>query len=615
MPALSETRQNQITIALLAVMLSAFAIISFASARTKSATADEPLHWLAGFMKLHYADFRVDAEDPPLAFYWAMLPHPPDTLKPDLTSSTWNEMLRYPWSQWSWVGPTFFRTSGFDPDLHLNRSRAVMTLLGVMLGIVIAWWARSISGRVAAIIACGLYCFDPNFIGHAPLVKNDVPIALVLIALAFAVYRAGEQVTILRLIAIALLSAAALTTKFSGVLFVPIVVAMLIARALIARPWLVLGRIITARATQFGVACAMVVLCGIVSYAGIWAAYGFRYSMTQNPREHPNFDVILRAVARNQLLLERPDAVPYDDTIANRAKNMTGVPRAMLWINEHRLLPEAWTAGFLQTYASTMRRPAFLNGQRSWTGWWYYFPLAFLYKTPIATLATLVIALAMIRRGRRFDRWTACCLAIPFAIYGASALTTNLNLGLRHIIPIIPIMCIWAGATLANARAMFPRFVPMATAILGIGLLIETLAAAPNYIAFFNVAAGGPRGGIELLGDSNLDWGQDLTLLRAWQRANPDADLILDYFGGGDPSYYVKHTLLIDPAKTDVAPLPAAIGRDESGRRKVLAISASKLQVIYPPHSLIPFYEYVQKHEPLAVLGGTIYLYELPLRN
>ena len=276
----------------------------------------------------------------------------------------------------------------------------------------------------------------------------------------------------------------------------------------------------------------------------------------------------------------------------------------MLWINQRHLLPEAWTAGFLQTYASTIRRPAFLNGQRSWTGWWYYFPLAFLYKTPLATLAMLLVALALIRRGRRFDRWATCCLAIPFALYGLSALTTNLNLGIRHIFPIIPIMYIWCGATLANARAVLRRFVPAVTSLLGVGLIIETIVAAPNYIAFFNLAAGSSRGGIRFLGDSNLDWGQDLTLLRHWQQQNPDAELILDYFGGSEPSHYVKHTLLFDPERPEVAPPPASFGRDESGRRKVLAISASKMQTIYPPHSLIPFYEYVQKHEPTAVLGG-----------
>jgi hypothetical protein len=615
MIALHETRQNQITIALLTLMLSAFAAISFLSARTKCATADEPLHWLAGFMRLHYDDFRVDAEDPPLAFYWAMLPHSSDSINVDLASPAWAEMIGYPWSQWNWVGPTFFRTKGFDPDVMLNRSRAVMTALGVMLGIVIAWWAWTVGGRVASLIACGLYCFDPNFLGHAPLVKNDVPIALVMIGLMFAIYRAGEQVTIGRLTAIALLCAASLTTKFSGVLFVPMVVALLIARAFIARPWLVLGRIVTSRRAKIYVAGAIIALSAAVSYAGIWAMYGFRYSFTPDPKTEADFAILLTATARNELLIKNPDVVPETADIAAQAEHPAPIVRLMLFVDAMHILPESWSAGFLKTYATTIRRPSFLMGEHRATGWWYYFPLAFAFKEPIATLGILVLALIVMRRGRKFDWWTICCLAVPFAIYALSALTTHLNLGVRHIFPIIPIMYIFAGAKLANARVTLPRFVPWMVGALGALLIIETVSFAPNYIAYFNVAAGGSRGGLTLLGDSNLDWGQDLPLLRKWQQANPDAQLILDYFGGCEPAHYVKHTVLLDPNKPEVAPAPASIGRDGTPGRKVLAVSASKLQGIYPPYSLWTFYDYIKRHRPIAVLGGTIYLYELPLHD
>ncbi|CAN5480323.1 phospholipid carrier-dependent glycosyltransferase [soil metagenome] len=614
MTALSENRQNAITIALLALMLTSFVVLSYGSVRTKSATADEPLHALAGFMRIHYGDFRIDAEDPPLFSYWAMLPHPGDAINIDLRSPAWNYMIEYPWSQWNFVGPTMYRTAGLDPDAFLNRSRAMMTALGVFLGILIAWWACDLGGRVAGLIACGLYCFDPNFLAHAPLVKNDVSLALVMCALMFAVYRAGERVTIGRAVAIALLCAAGLTVKFSGTLLVPMVIVLLFARGLIPRPWLVLGRIVTARSTQFAVALSVILFAAVVSYAGIWAAYGFRYSITPDPAVRANIPVILRAAARNQLLVEQPDVSLDDAAIAERAAHPSLKLRAVLWINDHHLLPEAWTSGLLETYATTIRRPGFLLGDHRTTGWWYYFPLAFAFKTPLATLATLALAL-VVKRGRRFDRWTICCLAVPIAIYGASALTARLNLGVRHILPIVPFLFIWASVTIANARTVLPRFIVASLAILGAGLMVESIAAAPNYIAYFNVAAGGSRGGFKLLGDSNLDWGQDLFLLRQWQHENPDAELILDYFGGCEPAYYVRHTVLIDQTKPEIAPAPAALGRDASLHRQVLAVSASKLQGIYPPNALRPFYDFIARHTPFKVLGGTIYLYELPLRE
>jgi hypothetical protein len=258
-------------------------------------------------------------------------------------------------------------------------------------------------------------------------------------------------------------------------------------------------------------------------------------------------------------------------------------------------------------------------GDRRDTGWWYYFPLALLFKSPLATIATIIIAIVLaartrlVKRIRHLDRWTTCCLAIPLIIYGGSALASNLNLGVRHILPIVPLIFIWVGVTIAHARAFAPRFTGISVSMIGVVLLIESISAAPDYIAYFNVAFGGSRGGIRLLGDSNLDWGQDLKLLQHWQRVHPDVDLILDFFGGADPHYYVAFTPLIE---NDVAPNPGALGRgDNSGRRKVLAISATKLQGIYPPVALRPFYDYIRAHRPSEVLGGTIYLYELPLQQ
>src|SRR5262249_51970920 len=135
------------------------------------------------------------------------------------------------------------------------------------------------------------------------------------------------------------------------------------------------------------------------------------------------------------------------------------------------------------------------------------------------------------------------------------------------------------------------------------GLVTETLAATPNFIAFFNLACGGPRGGIKLVGDSNLDWGQDLTLLRDWQRKHPDVKLHVIYFGGAAPPYYV-----------DAVPFTLTdLQTRYSDGEHVLAIGATCLQNIYPPHH--PAYNELMRREPLEVLGGTVYLYRLPLRD
>ena len=71
------------------------------------------------------------------------------------------------WQQWQFVRPTLYQSPGVDPEGFVGRSRAMMTLLGVVLAALVAWWAWDLGGRWAALIAAGLYCLDPNFLGHA----------------------------------------------------------------------------------------------------------------------------------------------------------------------------------------------------------------------------------------------------------------------------------------------------------------------------------------------------------------------------------------------------------------------------------------------------------------
>ena len=76
-------------------------------------------------------------------------------------------------------------------DGLIFAARVKMTLLGVLLGAVIAWWAWR-WGDPAAVVACAAFCFDPNFLAYSPLVKNDMPIIVLLLFMA-AVWLIGQR--------------------------------------------------------------------------------------------------------------------------------------------------------------------------------------------------------------------------------------------------------------------------------------------------------------------------------------------------------------------------------------------------------------------------------------
>jgi len=175
-------------------------------------------------------------------------------------------------------------------------------------------------------------------------------------------------------------------------------------------------------------------------------------------------------------------------------------------------------------------------------------------------------------------------------------MTADFNLGLRHIFPVYPFMYVGAAWVIGASLRRSGRPARVAAGMPAVLLAGETLSAWPNYLAYFNVAAGGSRGGLKLLGDSNLDWGQDLPALAQWQKQHPHRPVALAYFGMADPAFY---GIRYDP----LPPWPPPPG---FAATHILAVSATHLQGIFDER----YAEYRQLPPPAEVLGGTIYLYD-----
>jgi hypothetical protein len=279
-------------------------------------------------------------------------------------------------------------------------------------------------------------------------------------------------------------------------------------------------------------------------------------------------------------------------------------------LNNYHLLPQAWLYGFIYTYGTSMARRAFLCGEIRIQGWWYYFPLAMLFKTPLATLISLASAAALcvllLRRNCPRQWWPICALVIAPIFYMAIAMHSNLNIGLRHILPVYPFLFIFIGVIAAAAYRRAPKITGPVLLLLFAGLLTETIAAYPDFIPFFNVAAGGSRGGIRLLSDANLDWGQDLPALAQWQKDHPNYQLYLSQFALPDPRFYKISYIEMKGAglqhEDETAP---------SGLPPVYAISAVNLQGTYvTPGVYRDIYKGFLRIKPFQILDGTIYLFD-----
>ncbi|HEX6099016.1 MAG TPA: glycosyltransferase family 39 protein [Thermoanaerobaculia bacterium] len=167
----------------------------------------------------------------------------------------------------------------------------------------------------------------------------------------------------------------------------------------------------------------------------------------------------------------------------------------LVWI---AIPPQHFLAGLESVREQTRHAPrGFLFGEFREGGWWYYFPIALFLKTPIPFL---ILAVAGLRRRLELALLAAAILGI--------AMTSNINIGVRHVLPI------YAPLAICAAVAIRIRWLNVA---LVAWLAIGSAFAHPDYLAWFNAFAG--REPYRILNDSNFDWGQDaLRLVRHARR-------------------------------------------------------------------------------------------------
>jgi hypothetical protein len=190
-------------------------------------------------------------------------------------------------------------------------------------------------------------------------------------------------------------------------------------------------------------------------------------------------------------------------------------------------------------------------------------------------------------------------------LYLFFAMLMRLDFGLRHLLPVYPFLFVGVGVAAALAAQRWRGATWVVVAVIVAGLATETVRAFPSYVPFFNAGALAWRNGADLLGESNVDLGQDLPLLAQWQRDHPDRKLYVSYFGPADPALYGIKAIDVRKQGMDVR------ARWPAERGAVIAVSATHLQGFAIEPEARSLYSQLRAREPLAILGGSIYLYDL----
>ncbi len=373
--------------------------------------------------------------------------------------------------------PSLAASNDYARLIWLARLSAIVTI-GIPLVILSYVSMRRASGRTAATIGTALIVLSPNLVAHSALGATDACFMMTAIAAMLTLARYIEHPSRTRLIALAFGLSLALASKYSAVALFPVVAAVLAIGAgtsegFVHRAW---------RASVLTLGLAAVAL------AVAWALHGF---------------ILVPSVTRQLRALRIPAPV------------------------------EGFAVQLIHQHSG---HPAFLLGQRSSSGWWYYLPVAFLLKSTTAELILIAIALYALAAGWRKTTPSGRVWRVALVVFGLTALSNRLDLGIRYALLLLP-LCIFV-ATEMLSRARMPRLGLAFSAALVLAQAASAISIGPHYLSYFNRFAGGPAEGYRYLADSNVDWGQDLPALRATLERIGARRTLLSYFGTAPPSAY-----------------------------------------------------------------------------
>ncbi len=520
---------------------------------TQSAAFDEGYTITYGYGYLNTGDARLSrGQNPPLTNVFVALPL---LLRDDVA---------FPTDHPAWAAGDIY---GFSDEFlwkaNVGRAEQLVLLarlpemaLALLLACMIYAFTRSAFGDLAALIALLLCVFDPNILAHGHIAGTDLGVTLFIFSTTWLWVLTLKRSSLRLAVMAGLLAGAALSTKYSAVWLVPLLVILALTYPRLRDRWKLRVK--------------MLIAAGLAAFVVIWGTFAFS----------------LGPVTPGGPAVPAPQYWESVGKVASRVESST---------------------------------PAFMLGQVSPAGFPLYYPFVFLVKTPLPALILLGVgAASLIARRKREDIavWLPPLLFMLAALISGLNLGYRLIL---PVLPFV-LMIAGQGAVSVITFSLrgqgqgkaVARMRPWGAAVTGVllaWLVIDSLSSAPSHLAYFNQLVNHDHD-YEALVDSNLDWGQDLIALREWQRANHVTDLNLAYFGTARPQAYgVSARLLPSFPLNDVG--PEADGFNAAAVPPGhYAISATSLQLgtLYTRWKL---YEAFKAREPDERVGRSFLIYDV----
>jgi len=521
-------------------------------AMCKTVTHDEIWHLPVGMLNWQTGEFHHDDLNPPLTRMWAALPG--WLFGPHVDEGT----------DATDIATKFVNGHGSYQYWYI-LGRIANLLFSVATILIVTKWSREWFGDAAGILTALLCCTEPNWLAHSSLVTPDAGLMLAFTATLYLLQRWWNQPTWKLAMALGVVSGLAQATKFTAILLYAVVIIVSVLQVVKSRG--------TSRRciVQF----ASVLLVSLL----VWNATYFFRGTGRTLRNY---------AFRSQTM----------QTIQASLESVSGVPVP---------LPKSYMTGIdRQRFIMEQPHPVFLDMEWSLSGFRSYFLRTMQYKLSHLLQCVVLIGIAIVLFGRRHQRRNEMLvlLGIPIVLLTGIASMSSMQLGVRYVLPVLPCLILFTGPF---AEVFIRRGVFFRGGVIGVICVASVIPLSnhPHHLAYFNEASGGPVEGREHLLDSNIDWGQDLYLVRGFMESNDLDKIGLVYFGTMPPgtagvSFFVPPSWKPEPGWYAIS-VNFVMGRPH--------------QIHQPDgkHRAVDFNEfgYFRQFEPVVTLGGSIDIYHI----
>jgi 4-amino-4-deoxy-L-arabinose transferase-like glycosyltransferase len=347
--------------------------------------------------------------------------------------------------------------------------------------LVVYLWTKRYAGEPSAALAVLIFSCLPPILAHAGLATTDMPLTAMTGASFLTALIWLDRPSLRNSIVWGLATGLAVLCKFSSLVFIPAAIAAAFVWYCLAEPHpfrdLAATRRTHLRPVGWAASTGLIV---------IWAGYRFSFG-----------------------------PVPFAPFPLPAPELYAGIQQVI----DHNRLGD----------------PAYLLGEYSRFGWWYYYFVVLGVKTPLPFFGLLLCGVVFSGTRRAGNRFRGTWLALAFSLgILVVSLASNINLGVRHVLPVYLGFSVVAGIGAAPLveRFRFFAFAPWVIGCLLVWMVADSVLAHPDYLAYFNPLASGHSE--QVLIDSDLDWGQDMKRLAKRLHAVGARDVTLTPFAPSD---------------------------------------------------------------------------------